>query len=66
MGGGTGSGFTSLLMEKLSEEYPKKMKVGLSVFPDVKVSKSCTEPYNTVLIANKQLSQLDFSIVLDN
>jgi len=42
MGGGTGSGFTSLLMEKLSEEYPKKMKVGLSMFSDAKLSKSCT------------------------
>ena len=28
-GGGTGSGFTSLLMERLSEHYGKKTKLGL-------------------------------------
>ena len=42
------------------------MKVGLSIYPDGKLSKSCTEPYNTVMIAAKQLLQQDFTIVLDN
>lgn len=31
--GGTGSGFTSLLMEKLSLEYGKKSKLEFSVYP---------------------------------
>ena len=32
-GGGTGSGFASLLMEKLSVEYGKKSKLGFSIYP---------------------------------
>lgn len=32
-GGGTGSGFTSLLMEKLSNDYGKKSKLEFTVYP---------------------------------
>ena len=32
-GGGTGSGFTSLLLEKLSIDYGKKVKLGFSIYP---------------------------------
>ena len=32
-GGGTGSGFSSLLMEKLSNEYGKKSKLTFSIYP---------------------------------
>lgn len=32
-GGGTGSGFTSLLMERLSVDYGKKAKLEFSVYP---------------------------------
>jgi tubulin alpha len=32
-GGGTGSGFASLLMERLSVEYGKKSKLGFSIYP---------------------------------
>ena len=32
-GGGTGSGFTSLLLERLSVDYGKKSKLGFSIFP---------------------------------
>ena len=32
-GGGTGSGFGSLLMERLSIEYGKKAKLGFSIYP---------------------------------
>jgi tubulin alpha len=32
-GGGTGSGFTSLIMDKLSVEYGKKAKLGFSIYP---------------------------------
>jgi tubulin alpha len=39
-GGGTGSGFTSLLMERLSLEYGKKCKLQFSVYPAPQVSKN--------------------------
>ena len=32
-GGGTGSGFSSLLMERLSLDYGKKAKLGFSIYP---------------------------------
>jgi tubulin alpha len=35
-GGGTGSGFTSLLMERLSVDYGKKSKLEFAVYPAVK------------------------------
>ena len=37
-GGGTGSGFCSLLMERLSIEYGKKAKLGFSIYPAPQVS----------------------------
>jgi tubulin alpha len=39
-GGGTGSGFTSLLMERLSVEYGKKSKLQFSVYPAPQVHKT--------------------------
>ena len=41
-GGGTGSGFASLLMEKLSGEYGKKAKLCFSIYPAPNV-RTCTE-----------------------
>ena len=32
-GGGTGSGFASLLMERLSLDFGKKSKLGFSIYP---------------------------------
>ncbi|KFQ74933.1 Tubulin alpha-4A chain, partial [Phaethon lepturus] len=37
-GGGTGSGFTSLLMERLSVDYGKKSKLEFSIYPAPQVS----------------------------
>ncbi len=37
-GGGTGSGFSSLLMEKLSIEYGKKSKLTFSIYPAPEVT----------------------------
>ena len=39
-GGGTGSGFTSLLMEKLSTDYAKKAKLEFAIYPSPQVGKS--------------------------
>ncbi len=36
-GGGTGSGFTSLLMERLSLDYGKKSKLEFAVYPAVTI-----------------------------
>ena len=39
-GGGTGSGFTSLLMERLSVDYGKKSKLEFCIYPAPQVNSS--------------------------
>ncbi|XP_007426287.1 tubulin alpha-1C chain [Python bivittatus] len=51
-GGGTGSGFTSLLMERLSVDYGKKSKLEFSIYPDLaKVQRAVCMLSNTTAIA---------------
>uniref|UniRef100_A0AAF5D2X6 Tubulin alpha chain n=1 Tax=Strongyloides stercoralis TaxID=6248 RepID=A0AAF5D2X6_STRER len=65
-GGGTGSGFTSLLMERLSVDYGKKSKLEFSVYPAPQVSTSVVEPYNSVLTTHSTLEHSDCSFMVDN
>uniref|UniRef100_A0A0N5A2I7 Tubulin alpha chain n=1 Tax=Parastrongyloides trichosuri TaxID=131310 RepID=A0A0N5A2I7_PARTI len=65
-GGGTGSGFTSLLMERLSVEYGKKSKLEFSVYPAPQVSTAVVEPYNSVLTTHTTLEHSDCSFMVDN
>ena len=50
-GGGTGSGFASLLMERLSIEYGKKSKLAFSIYPAPQVATAIVEPYNVCIFA---------------
>lgn len=63
---GTGSGFASLLTERLSVDYGKKMKVSFSIYPSPKVSTSIVEPYNSVLSTSAMMDHVNATIVLDN
>ena len=54
-GGGTGSGFASLLMERLSVDYGKKSKLGFSIYPAPQVATAVVEPYNSTLCAHTTL-----------
>ncbi|KAF6142158.1 hypothetical protein GIB67_037076 [Kingdonia uniflora] len=55
VGGGTGSGLGSLLLERLSVDYGKKSKLGFTVYPSPPVSTSVVEPYNSVLSTHSLL-----------
>ena len=66
LGGGTGSGFGSLLMLKLREEYPGKLIEAFSIFPSAKVSDNVLEPYNTTLAMSRLIEDPDLSVCLDN
>jgi tubulin alpha len=66
VGGGTGSGLGSLLLERLSVDYGKKMKMGFTVYPSPQVSTAVVEPYNSVLCTHSLLEHQDVSIMLDN
>jgi len=66
VGGGTGSGLGSLLLERLSVDYGKKSKLGFTVYPSPQVSTAVVEPYNSVLSTHSLLEHTDVAIILDN
>ena len=49
VGGGTGSGLGSLLLERLSVDYGKKSKLAYTVYPSPQIATAVVEPYNSVL-----------------
>lgn len=65
-GGGTGSGFTSLLMERLTMEYGKKAKLEFAVYPAPRISTSVVEPYNSVLTTHGSMEHSDCAFMVDN
>ena len=65
-GGGTGSGFASLLMERLSMEFSKKSKLGFSIYPAPQVATAIVEPYNAILYTHTTLEHCDCAFLVDN
>eukprot|EP00249_Psilotum_nudum_P017430 c26321_g1_i1 orf=195-1700(+) len=66
VGGGTGSGLGSLLLERLTVDYGKKSKLGFTIYPSPRVSTAVVEPYNSVLSTHALLEHTDVSVLLDN
>jgi tubulin alpha len=66
VGGGTGSGLGSLILERLSVDYGKKPKLGFTVYPAPQVSTAVVEPYNSVLSTHALLEHTDVAVILDN
>nr|KAJ0202074.1 hypothetical protein LSAT_V11C600313100 [Lactuca sativa] len=66
VGGGTGSGLGSLLLQRLSNEYGKTQKIGFTIYPSPKVSTSVVEPYNAVLSTHSLIEHTDIVVQLDN
>ncbi|KAF0441099.1 Gtp-tubulin in complex with A Darpin [Gigaspora margarita] len=65
-GGGTGSGFSALLLERLSVDYGKKSKLEFAVYPAPEVSTAVVEPYNSVLTTHTTLEHSDCAFMVDN
>ncbi|KAK3726415.1 hypothetical protein QZH41_019664, partial [Actinostola sp. cb2023] len=65
-GGGTGSGFSSLLMERLSVDYGKKSKLEFSIYPAPQISTAVVEPYNSILTTHTTLEHSDCAFMVDN
>ncbi|KAM0686348.1 alpha-tubulin [Conglomerata obtusa] len=65
-GGGTGSGFGALVMDRLSQEYGKKSKLEFSIYPAPRVSTAVVEPYNSILTTHTTLDHSDCSFLVDN
>jgi tubulin beta len=69
VGGGTGAGLGSLILEKLSEEYSEKLSFTFSVLPGSTngiVSDVVTEPYNSVFTLNNLIENSHASFTLEN
>ncbi|CBY13728.1 unnamed protein product [Oikopleura dioica] len=65
-GGGTGSGFSSLLMERLSVDYGKKSKLEFAIYPAPHISSAVVEPYNSILTTHTTLEHSDCAFMVDN
>lgn len=65
-GGGTGSGFGALLLERLATDYGKKCKLEFAVYPSPRVSTSVVEPYNSVLSTHSTIESSDCTFLVDN
>ncbi|KAA0184980.1 Tubulin alpha chain [Fasciolopsis buskii] len=65
-GGGTGSGFTSLLMERICLDYGKISKLEFAVYPSPQISNAVVEPYNAVLNTHTTLELSDCAFTVDN
>jgi tubulin alpha len=66
VGGGTGSGFAALLLERLSVEFGKVSKIDFCIYPSPSIATSVVEPYNSVLSTHALMEFTDVSLVFDN
>ena len=66
IGGGSGSGLGSLILERLRQAYPKKKIFTFSVAPSPLISDSAVEPYNAILTLQRILDNADAAVLLDN
>ncbi|XP_036915883.1 tubulin beta-1 chain [Sturnira hondurensis] len=66
LGGGTGSGLGTLLLNKIREEFPDRILNSFSVMPSPKVSDTVVEPYNAVLSAHQLIQNADACFCIDN
>lgn len=65
LGGGTGSGLGSYILQLLHDEYPEIFRFTVSVLPS-DVDDVVTSPYNALLSAHKLLQHADCVLPLDN
>lgn len=65
-GGGTGSGFTALLLERLTNDYAKSLQLQFAVYPAPKISTAVVEPYNSVLTTHSTLEYSNVTFLFDN
>jgi len=66
VGGGTGSGLGSLILENLAVDHRKKPKLGFEVYPSPTISTCIVEPYNALLATHWLTDHTEISVVLDN
>ncbi|XP_044762526.1 tubulin alpha-1D chain-like isoform X1 [Coccinella septempunctata] len=65
-GGGTGSGFTALVLEHLCRDYGNLSKMTFSIYPSPRISPIIVEPYNTTLTMHNSIEYEDVCFIFDN
>uniref|UniRef100_A0A3P9HUZ0 Tubulin beta chain n=1 Tax=Oryzias latipes TaxID=8090 RepID=A0A3P9HUZ0_ORYLA len=66
LGGGTGSGMGTLIINKIKEEFPDRIMNTFSIMPSPKVSDTVVEPYNATLSVHQLLENADATFCIDN
>ncbi|XP_069791465.1 tubulin beta-4 chain-like isoform X2 [Narcine bancroftii] len=66
LGGGSGAGMGTLILNKIREEYPDRMMLSFSVIPSPKVSAVVVEPYNAILSIHQLIENTDETFCIDN
>lgn len=66
LGGGTGGGFGSSLINSLTQDYPKKAKIELGIFPSPRLQSFVVEPYNCLLASNACIDDSEVVFMIDN
>jgi tubulin beta len=66
LGGGTGSGFGTLLVNTLRAEYPDRILSSYSLFPSLRESDIVVEPYNCILALRQLAESADAVFCFDN
>lgn len=66
VGGGTGSGFTSGLLKRIEDQFGKKTRLQIAIYPSPTVSTAIVEPYNAVLGTHATMNTSDVIFTLNN
>eukprot|EP00486_Rosalina_sp_Unknown_P011608 CAMPEP_0201592434 /NCGR_PEP_ID=MMETSP0190_2-20130828/190332_1 /ASSEMBLY_ACC=CAM_ASM_000263 /TAXON_ID=37353 /ORGANISM="Rosalina sp." /LENGTH=505 /DNA_ID=CAMNT_0048051203 /DNA_START=222 /DNA_END=1739 /DNA_ORIENTATION=+ len=66
LGGGTGSGLGTLILNRIRDSYFDRITAAFSVYPSPTLSDVVVEPYNTVLSVNELIECADQSYTIDN
>ncbi len=66
VGGGTGSGLGTLILQNLSTNYRRKSKMTFEIYPTPTYSTCVIEPYNTLLAMHRILDFTEVSLIFDN
>lgn len=67
IGGGTGSGMGSSIIENLKDDFPKKIISSVAVFPNnEEISEVVVQPYNSILTLKRLSNFCDSIFVMDN
>lgn len=66
VGGGTGSGFMSALMKRIEEEFSKKTRLQVALYPSNAISTAIVEPYNAVLGTHATMETTNVTFTISN